>query len=270
MKFTQLWRKPYTVLQPKKTRLVFATGISCFIWFLLFSIEIYGMDAFPTFERFYWSGIYALGCMGMLLFNFFVVQDFVLKKYTIGNTILWILWIFQCEAFVNFTISIWIGLSLFRFSHFLYDLVSMLPIGFVITLMAVLIHDRYFLEKKMSAIEITWLNVTDDDDVVILFRSEEKNREKDFHILLSRVLYVQSGGNYVEVYFRGDHKKEHKLIRTKLINIEKESPHPDLVRCHKSYMVNRRAISSIRSTAIRLNDNTTQIPLSDTYRKNFK
>ena len=268
--FIQLWRKPYPILQPKTNRLVFVLGVICFEWFLLFSVEIYGMDAFPTVERLYWSGVYTLSCLAMMLLNFFVIQDIVLKKYTIGNTIFWILWIFQYVAFTNFIVSIWIGISLFRISHFLYDLISLLPIGFVITLMAILIHDRYFLEKKLSDIEITYLNVADDEDVLILFKSEEKNREKDFHVLLSKVLYVQAGGNYVEVYFRSDNRTEHKLVRTKLIKLEKEPPHPDLVRCHKSYMVNRLNISSVRSSAIRLNDDTSVIPLSGTYRKYFK
>ena len=269
-RFIQLWRKPYPVFQSKSTRLMMSLGISCFVWFLLFSVEIYGMDAFPTFERLYWSGIYSLGCLLIMLFNTFVVQDFVFKKYTIGNSILWLIWIIQCIAITIFFIGIWIGINEFYLSHFLYDLVSMLPIAFLISLMTILIHDRYFLEKKLSDIEITYLKVTDNDDVIILFKSEEKNRKKDFHVLLSRVLYVQAGGNYVEVYFRTDNRTEHKLIRTKLIHLEKEPPHPDLVRCHKSYMVNRRNINSVRSSGIRLNDDSNVIPLSDTYRKNFR
>jgi len=136
--------------------------------------------------------------------------------------------------------------------------------------MAILILDRYFLEKKISDIEVTYLNIADEDDVLILFKSEEKNREKDFKILLSRVLYIQSCGNYVEVYYKIDGMIAHKLIRTKLINLEKEPPHPNLVRCHKSFMVNKRNISSIRNSAIRLKDDTVILPLSTTYRKNFK
>jgi hypothetical protein len=268
--FVRLWRKPYTIVQAKATRWVLTIGVACFIFFLLFTIEIYGMDSFPGFERLYWSGIFSLSELVMMLINFFIIQDIVIRKYTIGNTVLWALWLILCIAFTNFMVTVWIGISDFNISNFLYELTSVIPIGFLVTFMGILIHDRYFLQKKISEIEITYLNVADDDDVPVLFRSEEKNRENDLRVLLSQVLYVQSGGNYVDVFFRRDNRTEHKLIRTKLINLEKAPLHPDLVRCHKSYMVNKQNISSIKSASIRLNVDNTIIPLSDTYRKNFK
>ena len=247
------------------------SGIFCFVWFMMFSFGLYGQDAFPTVERFYVSGVYAFAQLSVMLLNCFVIQNVVLKKYTIGNTFLWTLWFLFGIAFANFAVtSLWFGTTDFSWNRFIQEQIYVLTIGFVITPMAILIHDRYFLEKKIADIEITYLNVADDDDALILFKSEEKNREKDFHILLSRVLYVQSGGNYVDVYYKGDHRTEHKLIRTKLINLEKESPHSDLVRCHKSYMVNRRNIDSVKNSTIRLKNNTTVLPLSDTYKKYFR
>ena len=269
--FIDMWQKPYTALRSKTTRWMLVLGIFCFVWFMMFSFGLYGQDAFPTVERFYVSGIYAFAQLSAMLVNCFVIQDFVLKKYTIGNTFLWTLWFLFGIAFSNFAVtSLWFGTTDFSLNRFIQEQIYVLSIGFVITPMAILIHDRYFLEKKISAIEITYLNVADDDDVLILFKSEEKGREKDFRVMLNRVLYVQSGGNYVDVYYKGDNRIEHKLIRTKLINLEKDPLHPDLVRCHKSYMVNKRNISSIKSSSIRLNDQISVLPLSDTYKKNFK
>lgn len=247
------------------------SGIFCFVWFMMFSFGLYGQDAFPTVERFYVSGVYAFSQFAVMLFNSFVVQDFVFKKYTIGNTFLWALWFMFGIAFSNFAVtSLWFGTTDFSLNRFIQEQIYVLAIGFVITPMTILIHDRYFLEKRMSDIIITYLNVVDDEDILILFKSEEKGREKDFRVLLNRVLYVQSCGNYIEVHYKGDSKVEHKLIRTKLINLEKKPLHPDLVRCHKSYMVNRRNIESIKSSIIRLKNNTVVLPLSDTYKKNFK
>lgn len=173
-------------------------------------------------------------------------------------------------AFTNFLIEVWIGMSDFVFSNYLYDLVNILPLSFVASVMAILTHDRFFLEKKITDIEIVYVHVSKDDDKLILFKSEDKNRENDFEILFSRVLYAKSDGNYVDVYYRHDNKTKYKSIRTNLKKLEEESLHPDFVRSHKSYMVNKRNISSIKSTVIWLNDNTTKIPLSETYRKNFK
>jgi DNA-binding LytR/AlgR family response regulator len=78
------------------------------------------------------------------------------------------------------------------------------------------------------------------------------------------VLYFKSDNNYVEVIL--ENKKSY-LLRKRLKALEADLP-KDFKRCHKSFLINSSKITRLKGSFIYLNE--IEIPLSRTYRDNFR
>lgn len=62
------------------------------------------------------------------------------------------------------------------------------------------------------------------------------------------IVYVQSDGNYVHVYKKGDSEIEREMIRSSLTDFHSLYKY-DLIRTHRSYLVNLRMISRIHGNS---------------------
>jgi len=58
---------------------------------------------------------------------------------------------------------------------------------------------------------------------------------------LRKLLFIKTAGKYIELYFENDGKR---LIRISLVNFLKEPSKIDLIRVHKSFVVNTAYITS--------------------------
>ncbi|MFV0590803.1 MAG: LytR/AlgR family response regulator transcription factor [Draconibacterium sp.] len=83
-----------------------------------------------------------------------------------------------------------------------------------------------------------------DEDKLIDFESE--NKTEFFQVPLRQVLLIKSANNYIEILYRENDKIHKKLIRNTLKNTEAQlTGFPDLIRCHRSYIVNRKHIEKL-------------------------
>ena len=89
--------------------------------------------------------------------------------------------------------------------------------------------------------------------------------DKTFAIRKDDIIYIESEGNYVNIYIKNRCEK----IRETLGNMEKELFQRDFVRCHKGYIVNAKCINKITSGELLLN-NGIHIPVGRNYEKGVK
>lgn len=75
-----------------------------------------------------------------------------------------------------------------------------------------------------------------------------ENQKDTFEFETASVLYIQSADNYVEVVFLSGYALKKTLIRTSLKRVEDQMP-PDLVRCHRSTIVNLKQVQSVAGNA---------------------
>lgn len=83
------------------------------------------------------------------------------------------------------------------------------------------------------------------------------------------LLYLESNDNYVNVHYLNNGQEEHTIIHNTLKNLEITFANHGMIRCHRSYLVNRNKIKSLRrqkdSLVIELEDTESTIPVSKTY-----
>ncbi|MCT4643811.1 MAG: LytTR family transcriptional regulator [Carboxylicivirga sp.] len=103
---------------------------------------------------------------------------------------------------------------------------------------------------------------------MVLFKDEKGNMR--LSIKLEDLLYLQGADNYVTIYY-ADHQKQSKfLLRNTLKNLELTLKTHEVIRCHRSFMVNFQKVKLIERTKeglrIKLNaDTPIEIPVSKTY-----
>jgi DNA-binding LytR/AlgR family response regulator len=60
------------------------------------------------------------------------------------------------------------------------------------------------------------------------------------------LLYLESSDNYVNIYYLNKGKVSHFLLRNSLKRLEETFKNSDVIRCHRSYMVNYQKVKVIR------------------------
>ena len=78
---------------------------------------------------------------------------------------------------------------------------------------------------------------------------EAENGKVALQLENEQIFYVQSEGNYVEVFYESQDKIQKELIRNSLKKLENELPQEQFFRCHKSYIVNLSKIQKVEGNA---------------------
>jgi hypothetical protein len=91
-----------------------------------------------------------------------------------------------------------------------------------------------------------------------------------FSVKQEDLLYLEAADNYVLIYYLDGEKQLKYMIRTTLKRIEQEFPAKNLVRCHRSYMINIDHVRTIRKEKEGLIINfespvNITVPISKTY-----
>ena len=108
--------------------------------------------------------------------------------------------------------------------------------------------------------------------VLSLLSDNEKDR---LDIELSQLLYIESNGNYIEVYYTKDQAQKSILLRSTLKRTEAQlEPHPSVVKCHRAFLINVDKIIHVKGNSqglrLILKHTDTEIPVSRNFSKSLK
>lgn len=67
-------------------------------------------------------------------------------------------------------------------------------------------------------------------------------------IKFDQLLYIEASGNYISIAYCHNYKMRKTLIRNTLKEIENAHPNSDLIRCHRSFIVNFSNVKLMRKT----------------------
>ena len=94
-------------------------------------------------------------------------------------------------------------------------------------------------------------------------------------LMPDQVLFLKSEDNYTAIYFLHDDQVQKSLIRNNLKKLEEQLVDPNLIRIHRSYMVNMDRITSVQRSKRGFELTMEKIPetslsVSETYKRDFE
>lgn len=193
--------------------------------------------------------IYSAGVVGgatLILTQIVLRRIMRIESFRNGTYLLWTLFEFCSIAFVIFLIYGERGLPFWeelRVTSRLAIFMTLLPYASACLVIAVFKAQK---EHRQSPISI--MNNT--SPPLIDFANE--NDKSVLMLRAADILYLKANDNYVEIYFEEHGALSKKLIRNRLKNIEHSISHEDLIRVHRSYIINRQRIKSIHKKGIKL------------------
>lgn len=161
---------------------------------------------------------------------------------------------------------------------FMIDMIAGITIALIpVIIVTVLTKNRALHQNLKQAIELNEALAKRS-----VLQTEEKelltltgNTKEAIELLPYEIHYIEASGNYVEIYYGNKDKIQQKLLRATIKQIEEQlHERPELVRCHRAFIVNSNHITRVNGNAqgyrLRLNNITPEIPVSRTYMKSLK
>ncbi len=124
------------------------------------------------------------------------------------------------------------------------------------------------MAKSISETELLLKEQPETKHNIVNF-SDEKGQLK-LSVDIDNLLYIESADNYVNIYYSNKGKFSRFMLRSTLKSIEDTFSDCDLVRCHRSYVVNFNKVKVLRKEKMGLFldldfDKAPEIPVSKTY-----
>lgn len=216
-------------------------------------------------------GLVTFGCLLLVgpLFPFFFKNFFDEKNWTVGREILWNLIIIVFIAFGNLAYSTWtLGED---FSNVFVWLGITAAVGIIPSTVITLLSYTRLLRKYATADlrvgnhepETTALPRPE----VLTFTAE--NEKDALTLAVDDLLFIESADNYSEIVFLQNEKRKKTLLRGSLSRFEEQAQHPDVLRCHRSYIVNLGQVESISGNAqgyrLQLKNCASPVPVARRY-----
>lgn len=239
---------------PGRAKLSLIIGSGLFLGVVLFFYEAFGIDQGISFSGH--TLIERVFCFTLSVSATFGLNELIIlpkiKLHSRLQKLLWIVWeiisagtvtYFLFNFFWNFTESHWSAYFLL-----LGEFTSVMLIPFLI----------FFLIKAKESRT---------PDLMVFESSNGKDRVA---IQPDKLMYIKSEDNYVSIVYEANGGERSSIIRRKLYDVEES--HPNLIRTHRSYLVNPAAIHSVlqkpKNVAVFF-EHGNSIPVSDTYVDQF-
>lgn len=125
-----------------------------------------------------------------------------------------------------------------------------------------LVNNKKNLQKQIQKVDDDFQNK------IILFSSE--NKQKNFSLHVSDIVFFKSADKYIEVNYKADSGLKTHLTRNTLKKTEIElKDHKNFIRCHRTYIVNMSYVEklnrSLNNYSISIIDYPVRIPVSQQY-----
>ncbi|MDR2448437.1 MAG: LytTR family transcriptional regulator DNA-binding domain-containing protein [Prevotellaceae bacterium] len=193
------------------------------------------------------------------------------RKHEIGLQV-YVLWVLLEIFFMALFFTIYTAylnperdyLGIFRESLINTSLVLLLPYSVLHLYFAY--KDK---EKKLSQIEEERLVTAGKQNIYSFY--DEKGALR-LSVTKENLLYIESADNYVEIWYLNKEAPTKLVVRNSLKNVEKNLANTNVIRSHRSYIVNLEAVKVIRrqKDGIYMEfgiDRVPDIPVSERYNK---
>lgn len=283
IKYLKNWfLKPYYLNKSTKISLLQSFSLGIFAFLFLFIIK-------PHFASSVTNNIFLFALnSGIILTCVFLVYNFVLiflfkhffneNIWTVGKHLITFASLILIASFLNWNfnqyITIYEGSRIQSYTNFLssFFIVAVFPISIYLY-----IDERILrLNREKVSLEIMQekkkKNVLFSRQKTSELTFQSSNSKECISFKINDLFYINSQGNYASFFLKKKTNIKESVLRKQLVAIEKElKDYKNIVRCHKSYIVNTDYVVNISGNArgyfLHFNEFEYQIPVSRKFKK---
>ena len=198
------------------------------------------------------------------------------NTWTVIKQIGWLIWIIFSIGLGNFIYTSLFSLR-WSFMAFTYFQLFTMAVGIIpIVVLTIINQNRLLSVNLKSAQDFNSSLHTEkrgaENETITLVADNEKDR---FVIELSNLLYIESTGNYIDIYYFKENRLQNMLLRSTLKRTESQlESHELVIKCHRAFLVNATKIEQVKGNSqglrLVLKHTETEIPVSRNLSRNLK
>ncbi len=250
-----IFHLPFPQIERPKERFWFSVTVSLFVYLFLLVFQPFGIDHIQLNTPLFLSG-YMVITLFVLLINYFIAFSLFSKffnpeTWTVGKMLLMtsieIVVIALLNWFYTGYFSEYVSTDISLFKFFIYTV----SLGILTLILVVLASEHYLkLRNRKLAKHLTGQIRHKPTGTEKLLRFVSDNKNEGFTITSIQLLCIKAEGNYCKVFYVDNELLRDRLIRTSLTKLEKSfSDNPQIIRCHKSYIVNLEKVKNVSGNA---------------------
>jgi hypothetical protein len=260
-KLTATLRQPYPLYDYPNKLLRHTLGVACFIFLFLLVVRPFGTSA-STLKFSYLTTCAIYGVVSGLSFLAVMASSSAFfsdygkeERWTVASEMLLMVVLLTVIGSSNFLVRNMVSTrpDSFRLAYFLCDqahafIIGAFPIGFFIMLNFIYL---YKTNSEKASLSSAFIHVDDapaslPEVVAIASQSVYEAISVDVHA----ICFIRSNGNYIELYQQDGGSVKRQIIRNTLKDVESQlSGYPNIVRTHRSYLVNVEQVVSVNGNA---------------------
>jgi len=275
----KLLKEPYPLYQDARKQLPFILGLGIFIFLFLLVFQPFGISSMQAETRNY----YLLGygvitsislVISQIFFPNFFRHFFDEEKWTVGKQFLYLLLIVSIILSVCYFYFNWYNdINFTTFGFWLFYSRSFALALFPVT--AIILFD-YISKLKIYQQPFPPLEQIPEPErkpsnAILLLKDE--NGKESIQVNVANVYFLKAANNYVEVNYLEADTPRKVLLRNSISEVEKQIQAPNLIRCHRSYIVNTSLVVNISGNAqgfkLHLKNSDWVVPVSRSKGKAF-
>lgn len=263
---------PFFLNDDRKNFLLIA-GISLFVVFFL--------GVFSPFQESYpvkFIVAYSIACLLMLSFNIILLPKIFPGWFDNAN------WDLAKYILFKFFILVTVGAAITGTNIVLRGWESCGPVGlmwltdqlrvaligvFPMVAVTLLVKDNLARTNQKSGLEATEkLKLVHDaqEEVIEPIITIQSDTQEQFQVSPHDFLFAEANDNYTEIFWKNGEAVSKKLLRLTLKNLEAQISNNQIIRCHRSYIVNLKSVSEVKGNAsgykLAISDTEKEIPVS--------
>jgi len=273
-------RQPFPNLMERRYNWQIIISVSLFIAIFLWFFRPFGLNN-ATIDN---INLFILGyggvTFGVLTLFIMIIPSihpvaFSNKKWTVGKHIIWVTLILLGIGAGNYAYTYaFIDSVQWHWKIFFFFQLNTVIMGIIPVAIVTLIDVNHKLKKNLATARNLNQEIgqksTENTKAPKTITLSGKNKNETLTLEQSRIYYICSEGNYVQIFYTDQSAIHQKMLRNTLQNIRQQLPNTEtIVQCHRAYLVNIDKIINAEGNAqgfrLHLKDIDVKIPVSRKY-----
>ena len=259
MNISDWLHKPYPLIVDIKLQLLISLSFGIFIYIFLLVFQPFGLENIIANKFTYLIG-FGLVTTLVMFFTYTISpkiapQVFDMEKWNIGKEILFIGFTVSLITIFNFEYNTIFGAGIVHQHSLFFHFLITLAVGFFPVIILVFFTEIYLNRKHEKVASILSSEIQKERSVKGQVQNDEINIVSDLknerlEIKEMDLLFIRSEENYCRITYMDKEVVKSQLLRITLKSIETQLiKFPDIIRCHRSSIVNKKRISRISGNA---------------------